>query len=143
MSKSAKIWEKYRALVISVLLTLCTIVFEKRIYMFKESCDKLSELSKVFISLIGFFITILTMIQSMTTRPMKFIRESGNFPALLSYITMSIKLQFITILYTLVYPFLTDYGYYKQHLLIFILTWCFFSSFFFTLLLIKIIKSNY
>jgi hypothetical protein len=143
MSKIAKNWEKYRSLFIAIFITMFTFFFKVEIYHFKEATDKLSELSKVFISLIGFFITILTMIQTMNSRPMMFIRQSGNFKTLLSYIITSIKLQFLTILYTLVYPYLTDYGFIKQHFLIFILTWCFFSSFFFTLLLMKIIKSAY
>lgn len=59
-------------------------------------------------ALLGFLLTILTIINSIETRRMKFIRESGNFPLLNHYLKVGILTNIISISLSFILPILSS-----------------------------------
>ena len=91
-------WEKYYPLIIAVVATGSAIKYN---HIFKDLpglIDKLSDNAiGIATTLAGFFLTILTIINAIDTRRMRFVREMGLFPRLLKYLNQSIKANVVLI----------------------------------------------
>lgn len=91
-------FEKSYPILISLFLIFIIIYFN----LFK---DKLSEFvidlsnnaMSVSVTLFGFLLTILTLINSIETRRMKVVRDMGAFPRLMRYLKNSIILNLIVL----------------------------------------------
>jgi hypothetical protein len=90
--------EKYYPIAVSVLLTIAWIVFKKDVNNFPGLIDKLSDNSiGLSTTLVGFFLTILTLINSIDTRRMNFVRSAGAYPRLIAYLNQSIRTNVVLI----------------------------------------------
>jgi hypothetical protein len=90
--------EKLYPLVISLALTVtvfCTNCFEKKL---PELVSQLSDNAiSISVTLIGFLLTILTILNSIDTRRMRFLKDMGGYPILMKYLKTSIQLSVILI----------------------------------------------
>ncbi len=90
--------ERYYPIVITVLLLVVWIVFKSDVKNLPALIDKLSDNSiGLSTTLVGFFLTILTLINSIDTRRMKVVRSAGAYPRLLRYLNQSIRTNVILI----------------------------------------------
>ena len=119
-------------------------------------CQFIMDLSgnamSVSVTLFGFLLTILTLINSIDTRRMKIIRDLGAFPRLLGYLKVSIILN----LTVLVFSFLVKYAVHNDlnsifvyknnnllyYLFLFIFIYSILASFRFTKLFIDSLTDN-
>lgn len=84
-------FEKYYPLVISILLTLGSAYFK----IFGDGMPTLiNQLAdnalSISVTLFGFLLTILTLVNSIDTRRMRFVRDMGGFPRLMTYLRVAI-----------------------------------------------------
>lgn len=84
-------FEKYYPLTISILLTFGSAYFK----IFGEGMPTLvNQLAdnalSISVTLFGFLLTILTLVNSIDTRRMRFVRDMGGFPRLMTYLRIAI-----------------------------------------------------
>lgn len=91
-------FEKYCPFLLSLLLTLALIIFKSHIKDVPALIDKISDNALgLSTTLVGFFLTIMTIINSIETRRMEFIRSRGLYPRLMKYLNESIKFNAVLI----------------------------------------------
>lgn len=97
--------EKYWPISASIFVTiLFCFVFNSSANM--SAFNKLADLSMSLSgTLVGFFLTILTVISTISTRRMMFVRDSGKYPTLQKYLKHVIVSHFVVITMLLVRPF--------------------------------------
>lgn len=83
--------EKYYPLATSILLTIASAYFK----IFGEGMPTLiNQLAdnalSISVTLFGFLLTILTLVNSIDTRRMRFVRDMGGFPRLMTYLRVAI-----------------------------------------------------
>ncbi|HEY4061197.1 MAG TPA: hypothetical protein VGM30_04815 [Puia sp.] len=90
--------ERYYPLAISVILIIALVSFKNGWRDFPALIDKLSDNSiGLSTTLVGFFLTILTLVNSIETRRMDFVRSGGLYPRLLKYLNQSIRANMVLI----------------------------------------------
>ena len=90
--------EKYYPFVVSSLLMVAWIVFKHDVNDFPGLIDKLADNSLgLSTTLVGFFLTILTLINSIDTRRMNIVRSAGAYPRLIKYLNQSIRANVVLI----------------------------------------------
>lgn len=91
-------FEKYYPYIFSLLVVTGVFFFKNHITHINQAFDQIVNNSlSVSGTLIGFFLTILTIINTITTRRMKFIRDAGLFPRLLGYLNTTILWHLLVI----------------------------------------------
>lgn len=98
-------FEKYGPYIISSLVALFIFLSKSYIPNFNQIFDQITTNAlSVSGTLIGFFLTILTIINTITTRRMRFIKDFGLFPRLLSYLNTTITWHLVVISICLFLP---------------------------------------
>lgn len=103
MSNSKYTWryliERFYPIILSGLAIILFIIYRHRFVaidkMVNQMCDNGISLS---VTLAGFFLTILTLIKSITTRRMSFVVDGGGLPLLLMYLKHAIQYNIILLL---------------------------------------------
>jgi hypothetical protein len=91
-------FEKYYPFVTSILLTIVILAYKSRISDVPSLIDKIADNGiGLATTLVGFFLTILTIINSIETRRMDFVRSKGLYPTLIKYLNQSIRYNAILI----------------------------------------------
>lgn len=77
----------------------------KYLYLLKNPANLVSDLSDdtvgIGTTLLGFFLTILTLLHTIDTRRMRFIRQMGAYPSLVQYLKEAILFNFLLIIVSL------------------------------------------
>ncbi|MCK7556540.1 hypothetical protein MKQ70_16555 [Chitinophaga sedimenti] len=115
---SAKyIVEKFYPSVISIIVTVVAICYKDKFNntekMIDQMCDNAISLS---VTLAGFFLTILTLIKSITSRRMRFVLAGGGTSLLYGYIKSAIQCNILLLLSS----FLVKYIEHRKVLLFYI-----------------------
>lgn len=97
------LWEKYYPLTLSVVSTLAFAIFRERLNEVNFSNVSGSALI-IFPVLLGFLLTVSTLLHTIRNDVMDFIREAGYYLQLIRYLNYSIKLSFIVSLASLLIP---------------------------------------
>jgi hypothetical protein len=106
--------------------------------------DLLSSSLTIFPVLLGFLLTILTIINSIDTRRMRFIKESGSYSLLVIYLRTSLILDIVSITTCFIFPFLqfTEMKILEQQVytaLIFLFSYTWISNIRFSSIFIKLL----
>ncbi len=106
--------------------------------------DLISSSVTIFPVLLGFLLTILTIINSIDTRRMRFVKESGSYSSLINYLRISLLLDIFSITTCFIFPFLqfTEIIIYKQQVysaLIFLFVYTWVSNIRFSSIFIKLL----
>jgi len=95
--------EKYYPITISFLATLALVVLNNLFRDLPGLIDKLSDNALgISTTLVGFFLTILTIVNSIDTRRMRFIKSANLFPRLMRYLNHAIKYNVILIAFSFI-----------------------------------------
>jgi hypothetical protein len=145
MNLVSKFWPLSLAIILS-------IVFHNLQGYFNEVDKLISKLidSSLVVSgtLLGFLLTITTIMNAITTRRMNFVKQSGAYPQLQKFLNISITLNIITISLVIVIPFFYSlnpsekclkFSYSLQLLLV---IWNWFASIRFTNVFINLLKEE-
>ncbi|MBS0646417.1 MAG: hypothetical protein JSR97_07470 [Verrucomicrobia bacterium] len=100
-------FEKYYPLAISALLTF--LVYKYQVYLsdFKTLVPQIAQNSLTISgTLLGFLLTILTIVNTINTRRMQFVKDSGHFERLLNFLNVSIKANIVVIVLSFLVIFL-------------------------------------
>ena len=90
--------ERYYPFAVSVVLIICFILFKDDWKDFPALIDKVSDNSiGLSTTLVGFFLTILTLLNSIETRRMQFVRSGGLYPRLIKYLNQAIRFNMFLI----------------------------------------------
>lgn len=57
-------------------------------------------------TLLGFFLTITTIINTISTRRMRFVKDAGLYPTLIKYQNIAIWLNVVCVSFSVFYPFI-------------------------------------
>lgn len=95
--------EQYWPLVTSIILCVVLAVF------WKQDLDVIfqgitSSSINISTAIIGFYLTIYTILSSIATRRMKFIKTSGTFPRLVYFLKAAVVWNFINVILILFTP---------------------------------------
>ncbi len=106
--------EKYSPYVVSLLAIGGVFLFKDHLNNFNQIFDQITTNAlSVSGTLIGFFLTILTIINTISTRRMKFIKDAGLFPRLLGYLNTTIIWHLLVISVCLFLPLIRQIAYFK------------------------------
>ena len=84
--------EKYYPIFLSVLIIVAMVVCKQVINGIPDMVDKLSDQAlSISVTFLGFLLTILTIINSIETRRMHFVKSAGKYADLISYLKVSIQ----------------------------------------------------
>ena len=90
--------EKCYPLVLAIIIALAIAIFQIFGKDISILINQLADNSlSISVTLFGFLLTILTIINSIDTRRMKFVREMGGFPRLIIYLRNAISSNLILI----------------------------------------------
>lgn len=104
--------EKYSPIVTAIILTVWMYFYKHFFINFNQLFDQLTTNSlSVCGTLVGFFLTILTVIQTINTRRMRFLKDSGNFPILVNYLNTTIIWHIIVISITMLLPVIRQFAF--------------------------------
>jgi hypothetical protein len=93
-----RIIEKYYPLFLAIVLSFSFYWFEKRIDNIDEIIQKLLDSALAICgALLGFLLTILTLINTIDTRRMRFVKEAGYYHLLIRYLKVALFLDLISI----------------------------------------------
>ena len=139
--------ERYYPVITAIIITL----------VFYLNIDKISDPGKlirdlvgaslvVSATLLGFFLTITTILSTINTRRMKFIKDTGSYPLLVKYQNYAIWLNATGVSYSVLYPFILSFV--TRPLMItfiytgsvFLVTWAWIASIRFMHLFLKVIR---
>jgi hypothetical protein len=144
-----RIIEKYWPFTVTVLIT---VLFYKKADSFKELDKLLSKLLESSLTvcgtLLGFLLTITTIISAVNTRRMRWIRDAGYFGTLQKYLNISIILNLLVVFLALIIPFVlsTSVGLrfliYIQTVEVFFIIWTLLASARFIQIFIRLLSEN-
>lgn len=99
--------EKYYPICLSIIITLLIIKFQIYLVDYKLLIPLIAQ-NSITISgtLLGFLLTILTIINTINTRRMQFVKDSGNFNRLVDFLNVSIKANITVIVSSFLVIFL-------------------------------------
>lgn len=88
--------EKYYPLALSIIAIIFIIKYRYLIPKLNELVDEMCNNGlSISVTLTGFFLTILTIINSIDTRRMRFVRQMDGYQRLMSYLRSSINYNII------------------------------------------------
>lgn len=88
--------EKYYPLTLSIILTTLLFTVRSNHSRLIEVADGLPDTSiSLSVTLVGFFLTILTIVNSVSSRRMRFVKEGGGMPLLMGYLRLAINCNLI------------------------------------------------
>lgn len=100
-------FEKYYPLAISALLTFLVFQYQDYLTNFTTLIPQIAQNSLTISgTLLGFLLTILTIINTINTRRMQFVKDSGHFERLVSFLNVSIKGNILVIVVSFLAIFL-------------------------------------
>lgn len=103
--------EKYYPYLASLLITAGVVIFYDHIKDFNKLIDQLCDNAiSLGVTLVGFFLTILTLVNAIETRRMRFVRDSGMIVRLLKYLKHSIYFNVILIGFSFLTKYVTGRG---------------------------------
>ncbi len=110
--------EKYYPLVVSIIISVSFFYIAQDLKDISLMAKNILDTSLTICgTLLGFLLTILTIINSIETRRMRFIRESGNYSTLMGYLKIALTSNIICISSYFIYPIILSIGvlgYYKN-----------------------------
>lgn len=102
----AAIYEKWYPIFGAALVTLLLFLYRTLLEDFHSfNLEIANNALSISVTLIGFLLTILTLINTITSRRMQFIKDSGAFPRLLGFLRKAIVLN----LWLIAFSFLEKY----------------------------------
>lgn len=108
------LFEKYYPYAVSLVIAALIVFFKENIKNFNQIFDQITTNAlSVSGTLVGFFLTILTIINTITTRRMKFIKDSGSYPTLLHYLNVTIIWHLLVISVCLFLPLIRQIDLFK------------------------------
>ena len=99
-------------------------------------------------TLLGFLLTITTIINAINTRRMQFIKAQGGYSTLMQYLRLAILLNIITVSIAIITPLLyaihalEDYVAYCHAIQIFIISWTWIASIRFTIVFVRLLSDE-
>ncbi len=137
--------ERIYPLILSIVALILYLYVGCHYLLIEKTIELVSDnLISIASTLLGFLLTILTIIESLQTRSIKIIRQAGGYPSLISYLHLSIISSFLSIPIVLIAKV-----YFSENIKnecvysIMLFTECYLllTSFRFIILFIKIIKT--
>lgn len=109
-------FEKYSPLIISLLFTVAMYYYKEYFSNFNQLFEQLTTNAlSISGTLIGFFLTILTIIHTINTRRMRFIRENGLLPRIIGYLSDTIVFHLVVISVCLFLPVIKQLTFLKSY----------------------------
>lgn len=97
-------WERYYPILLACFFFLLFCFFKGSFNnLFSVTSRLISSVNGISSTLLGFFLTILTILHAISTRKMKFIKETGTFPLLVVYLKKAVFFNFIIIVLGLIF----------------------------------------
>lgn len=141
--------EKYSPLLLSSICTMSYVCIESKYVNINGLPDKFINNSiSVNGTLIGFLLTIFTILNTINTRSMRFVRDTGKFKDLISYLYIALTLCIVSLIFGLIRSIIDDQLLSCQmksgmdYLSIFLVSWSIFAMVRFTLIISLIIKGE-
>lgn len=139
-------FERYYPLFVSLVIAICVYIFYNSI----SSRDKvitefLTSSLTVCATLLGFLLTILTIISTIETRRMRFVRSSGKLHLLHSYLRTALYMNITTISIYFAVPLLYTIPHIANHIrvlhsiLIFIVVFTWLANIRFTVIFTRLL----
>lgn len=102
-------YEKYYPIVFSIIITTLFFYFQVKMENIDETVKKLLDSALAICgALLGFLLTILTLINTIETRRMRFVKQSGTFPTLNHYLKVALFLNLLSISIYFIHPILNS-----------------------------------
>jgi hypothetical protein len=99
--------EKYYPFTLALLLTFLVKEFQHFLVDFAKLIPSIATNSLTISgTLLGFLLTILTIINTINTRRMQFVKDSGHFPRLVSFLNWAIKANILVVITSFLVIFL-------------------------------------
>lgn len=137
--------ERIYPLLITVVNVLLYFYIGSHYSLVEKTIEVIADnLTTIASTLLGFLLTILTIMESIQTRSIKIIRQAGGYPKLISYLHLAIIASFIAIPVVLITKVYLQEGYknvYVYSILLFTEYYLLLTSFRFIVLFIRIIKT--
>lgn len=137
--------EKYYPIFLAIVLSIVFYKYQNKIENIDETLKKLLDSALAICgALLGFLLTILTLINSVDTRRMRFVKEAGFYPQLNRYLKTALFLNLVSISTYFLLPIifaLKNVVYVKDILyagLIFIISFTWLANIRFTTIFIKL-----
>lgn len=138
-------FERTYPLLITVVSVLLYFYVGSHYPLIEKTIEVIADnLTTIASTLLGFLLTILTIMESIQTRSIKIIRQAGGYPKLISYLHLAIMASFIAIPVVLITKVYLQEGYknvYVYSILLFTEFYLLLTSFRFIVLFIRIIKT--
>lgn len=144
-------FEKYHPFVISSLFVILIFIFNP-LSISKIDFKILIDSSLVIFSvLLGFLLTVSTLLHTIENSKIRAIKETGTYPRLLSYLKKSVFLCMIISFVSLIAPLIKDLNFlelfsleieFEKYLFLFLLFLSTFSNIRFVTIFLKIITDN-
>lgn len=91
-------FEKYYPIGLSFLTIFLLFLFRHSISDPAKLADQICENAiSLSVTLVGFFLTILTLVSSIDSRRMRFVRDAGELPRVLKYLKQAINSNIVLI----------------------------------------------
>lgn len=97
------IWEKYYPYFLTIFLFIAYLLNEHYCWITIEKRTLIELSINLFGILLGFFITVLTVINSLDNIYIRKLRSSGTYAHLLNYLKNAIKTNVLMLIYALIY----------------------------------------
>jgi hypothetical protein len=108
-----KLVERYYPIIFSILIITGLVFFKNLIKEPSVLIDKITDNAlTISVTLLGFFLTILTIVNSVDTRRMRFIKSDGLYPRLIGFLNDAIKANVFLIAFSFAVKYL-DYRHIK------------------------------
>lgn len=138
--------EKYHPFVLAGVLSFLFYKYQGELKnVDKLVADMLSASLVICGTLMGFLLTITTIISAIPSRRMKFVKDSGLFPSLMGYLKIAISLNIFTVSLIIITPFLNAISAINEHKLlihsfqVFIVSWAWIASIRFSILFVRLL----
>lgn len=138
--------ERYWCVVLAIILSILFYECQHNIEKVGEMISKLLEITlSLCATLLGFLLTILTIINTINTRRMNFVRDSGYLYTLNSYLKIALWMDLVTISLSFIFPLLQMVNNTQQAVswynlgVIFIVSYTLFSNIRFSIIFINLL----
>lgn len=102
--------ERYYPVIIAVIVTAIFYFNVTRISNLEKLIGDLVGASLIVsATLLGFFLTITTILSTITTRRMRFVKDSGAYTLLIKYQNFAIWLNVACVSFSVLYPFIISF----------------------------------
>lgn len=136
--------EKYGPIVLSIF---GAYYYYYTIIIDENSIDRISTLLNLMVTisstLLGFLLTIVTIINTISTRRMKFIKEAGEYPKLMRYLNVCLYSNLLVLCISVANSFISiGYNQVKFTGYIFCVLWAIISSIRFTYIFVTVMHEK-